>query len=141
MIRITDALSVPDGELTFTASRSGGPGGQNVNKVSTRVMLRFDVARSGSLTDEQRARIGSRLRGRITKDGVLVITSQEHRTQPANRAAALERFVGLLREALRPVVTRKRTRTPRAAKERRMESKRLRSRIKQLRSRNISPEE
>src|SRR5664280_3566590 len=79
---------------------SGGPGGQNVNKVATKVTLTFDVAASPSLTDAQRDRIRARLATRISKDGVLQVVSQRHRTQGANRAAALERFVELLRDAL-----------------------------------------
>ena len=141
MIRITDELSVGEWELTFRASRSGGPGGQNVNKVSTRVTLRFDVARSPSLSDEQRARVVARLAGRVTKDGMLVLTSQEHRTQLANREAVLDRFVTLLREAVRPIAVRRRTRAPRAAKERLVESKRRRSRVKRQRAKDIAWEQ
>lgn len=134
MVRVADNLVIADDELTFCASRSSGPGGQNVNKVATRATLRFDVARSPSLSDEQRARILARLRTRITKDGVLAVASQRHRTQSANRSAALERLVELLREALRRRPVRKKTAIPRAAKERRLETKQRRSRIKRLRS-------
>jgi ribosome-associated protein len=100
MIEIAPGLAIPDAELAFAASRSGGPGGQNVNKVATKVTLTFDVAASPSLTDAQRDRIRARLATRISKDGVLQVVSQRHRTQGANRAAALERFVELLRHAL-----------------------------------------
>jgi len=134
VIQITDNLAIPEDELKFAASRSGGPGGQNVNKVSTRVMLRFDVRGSSSLSEWQRRRILSRLATRVTKDGVLVVASQQHRSQRANREAAAARFVELLREALRRLPVRKRTAVPRAAKERRIESKKQRSRRKRLRS-------
>ena len=138
VIKINDRLAVPEEELSFAASRSGGPGGQNVNKVNTRVMLRFDVKRSPSLSDWQRGRILSRLATRITKDGVLVITSQRHRTQRANRAAAVERFAELLREALKRQRVRKKTRVPRAVKERRLEAKKRRGRVKKLRAKRVS---
>jgi len=135
MVRITNTLAILEDELAFSASRSSGPGGQNVNKVSTRVTLRFDVARSPSLSDEQRRRIRSRLRTRITKDGVLRVASQRHRTQAANRAAATERLAELLREALRRRPVRRKTRAPRAVNERRLESKKRRGRMKRLRAR------
>ncbi len=137
-IEINDRLSIPRDELSFAASRSGGPGGQNVNKVNTRVMLRFDVAGSPSLTDWQRARIRSRLATRITKDGVLVIASQRHRTQSANRAATVERFAELLRDALTRRRVRKKTRVPKSVVERRLEAKKRRGRLKRQRSKQVS---
>ncbi len=133
MVEIDGHLTIPDEELSFEFSRSGGPGGQNVNKVSTKATLLFDVSASPSLTDEQRSRIMSRLRTRITKAGVLRVTSQRHRTQRANREAAVERFAELLREALRPRRPRRRTRLPKAAKERRLLEKKRRSELKRRR--------
>jgi ribosome-associated protein len=100
MIRINDSLSIPRHEISFTFSRSGGPGGQNVNKLSTRATLLFDVNRSRSLSDGQRARIRERLGTRISGGGILRVTSRRHRSQRANREAAEERFAELLREAL-----------------------------------------
>ncbi|HEY4590035.1 MAG TPA: alternative ribosome rescue aminoacyl-tRNA hydrolase ArfB [Thermoanaerobaculia bacterium] len=127
MIPIDDTLAIPDEEVTFATSRSGGPGGQNVNKLETRVTLRFDLAGSTALSEEQKARLRERLATRITKDGVLQVTSQRHRSQAANRDAAVERFVELVQEALREEVPRKRTRPSRAAKARRLDEKKRRS--------------
>ena len=134
MIPITDDVAIPDEEVTFATSRSGGPGGQNVNKLETRVTLRFDLAASGSLTEEQKARLLERLATRITRAGILHISAQKHRTQGANRDAALERFAELVRDALREETPRKKTRTSRAAKARRVEEKRRHSERKRNRS-------
>ncbi|HSK77928.1 MAG TPA: alternative ribosome rescue aminoacyl-tRNA hydrolase ArfB [Thermoanaerobaculia bacterium] len=134
MIRITDDVAIPDEEVTFATSRSGGPGGQNVNKLETRVTLRFDLAASGSLTEEQKARLLERLSTRITRAGILHVSAQKHRTQGANRDAALERFAELVRDALREETPRKKTRTSRAAKARRVEEKRRHSERKRNRS-------
>ena len=101
MIEIDDSLAIPDEEVSFVTSRSGGPGGQNVNKLETRVTLRFDLAASPSLTDEQKSRLRERLATRITRAGILHVTSQKHRTQAENREAAVARFAELLREGLR----------------------------------------
>jgi ribosome-associated protein len=136
-IEIDDELSLPEEELTFTTSRSGGPGGQNVNKLETRVTLRFDLAGSPSLSDEQKARLRERLATRITRSGVLHVTAQKHRTQAANREAAQVRFAELLREALREEAPRKKTRIPRAVSRRRVEEKKRRGQRKQERSGKI----
>ncbi len=122
-------------ELTFTSSRSGGPGGQNVNKVSTRVTLRFNLDASPSLTEQQKTRLRRRLATRITRDGVLHVVSSKHRTQAANRKAATERFVELLADALRPTKRRVPTKTPRKSKERRLAEKAKRGETKRLRRR------
>ena len=135
MIHITRTITIDENEIQEYFVRSSGPGGQNVNKVETRVTLRFPVHDSPSLTADHKRRIAERLATRIGKDGELRVVSQRHRTQEANRRAALIRFAELLREALHEDPPRKRTRVPRAAKKRRIESKRDRGRVKRLRSR------
>lgn len=134
-IEIDRRLSIGADELTFTASRSSGPGGQHVNKVSSRITLRFDVDQSPSLDDTQRARIRERLATRVTKDGVLLVHAQQHRSQLRNREVAIERFAALLRQALSEDPTRKATRTPRRAHRKRVEHKRRKSQTKALRKR------
>jgi ribosome-associated protein len=140
MIRITEELTIPEEELSFSFSRSSGPGGQNVNKVSTRVTLRFDVENSPSLTADQRELIKKRLESRITKGGVLRVSSQKHRSQSGNRASATERFAGLLAEALQISRPRKPTGVPGAAKKKRLENKKRRGRLKDLRGRPFEDE-
>ncbi len=134
MLRITQAVEIPEDELAFTTSRSGGPGGQNVNKLNTRVTLLFDLAGSPSLTAGQKRRISARLATRINRNGVLRVVSQRHRSQSANRGAAVERFVELLQSALARRKRRIRTKPTAASKRRRLEGKKLRSRIKKERA-------
>lgn len=133
MVEINPSLTIPDSELELKTSRSAGPGGQNVNKLETRVTVRFDVAGSPSLGEEERERIRERLGTRITKAGVLQVSSQRHRTQAANREAAVARLAELLAGALEPEAERKPTRMPKAAKRRRLEEKRRRGRLKERR--------
>ena len=137
-IDITEKLTVPLSELKFTASRSSGPGGQNVNKVNTRVTLWFDVVNSPSLSDHQKELIRNRLPTRINKGGILRVVSQKHRTQASNREEAIVRFASLLRESLQEALPRKETKIPKATKERRLDEKKYRSRIKESRSNIIS---
>src|SRR5215468_10886617 len=133
MIRITDRISINEAELDESFIRASGPGGQNVNKLASAVQLRFDVRQSPSLAEDVRARL-ERLAGkRLTRDGVLVITAQRHRTQERNRQDARERLVELIREAAVRPVPRRPTKPTKTARERRVESKKRRSRIKGLR--------
>jgi ribosome-associated protein len=135
MIRVTDHIALDDSELDESFIRASGPGGQNVNKLSTAVQLRFDVRHSPSLTDEVRARL-ERLAGRrLTRDGVLVITAQSHRTQERNRADALDRLLELIRAAAVRPVPRRPTRPTKASRARRLESKKRRGGIKAMRGR------
>ncbi len=134
MLEIIGKTQIHESELLFRASRSGGPGGQNVNKLNTRMTLLFDVAGSPSLSDEQKRRVRTALSTRIDKQGVLRVASQRFRTQEANRQAAVERFVQLLAEALAPRPVRRKTKVPAGAREQRLRDKKHRSRLKQQRS-------
>jgi ribosome-associated protein len=135
MIEITPHLSIPEDELTIKATRSSGPGGQHVNKVSTRILLEFDVDSSPSLTTTQKRRIREHLSTRIALDGRLRIRCQRHRSQAANRREVVERFVALLQQALKPRPRRVKTRVPRGERARRLDSKRKRSEQKRRRRR------
>jgi ribosome-associated protein len=134
VIEVAPGVTLADDEVRFVASRSQGPGGQNVNKVASRVTLLFDLDGSASLTAEQRRLIHERLAGRISAEGVLRVSSQRHRGQAANRRAALERFVELLAQALRRRAKRVGTRPTAAARERRITDKRRRARLKAVRT-------
>jgi ribosome-associated protein len=135
VIEVTPELSIPESEVRFTTSRSSGPGGQNVNKVETRVTLLFDVTSSTTLSEAQRQRLCEVLRTRITRAGVLRVVAQVHRTQAANQRTAVERFVELVRDALAETPPRVPTSLPRAARRRRLEAKRRQGRLKQQRGR------
>jgi len=132
-ITITDAISIGEDELVETFVLASGPGGQNVNKVSSAVQLRFDVAHSPSLGDEVRARLSLLAGQRLTKDGVIVITARSHRSQERNRADARARLVELIRRAATPPKPRRATKPTRASKERRLDSKIRRSKLKRHR--------
>jgi ribosome-associated protein len=134
MIEIMHDVSIDEDELVFKVSRSGGPGGQNVNKLNTRVTLLFDVSNCGSLNDLQKQRILTRLASRADRNGVLRVVSQKYRTQGANRKAAVERLQQLLNDALKIRPVRKKSKVPYAAKQRRLEEKRRRSLLKRQRS-------
>jgi ribosome-associated protein len=134
MIEIDSHTAIAENELVMKASRSGGPGGQNVNKVNTRITLFFNVRNSASLSDDQKARILSRFSSRIDREGVLRVVSQKFRTQEANRRAAVERFGQLLAEAMKPVPVRKKTKASAGAHERRLARKKYRGAVKRNRA-------
>jgi ribosome-associated protein len=127
-----DGIIVAAQLLRAETSRSGGPGGQNVNKVESRVTIAVDVD-ALPLPDDRKQRIRERLAGRINKEGVLRVTSQAERSQVGNRDRALARMEELLREAITEAKSRRRTRTPQRAKEKRIEEKKKRGQIKKLR--------
>ena len=133
MIRVTDQISIDESEIAESFVRSSGPGGQNVNKLSTAVQLRFDVRRSPSLPNDVAVRLMRLVGKRLTKDGVLVIVAQNHRTQERNRAEALARLVALVQEAAVRPIPRRATKPTKAAREKRLENKKLRSNIKGMR--------
>lgn len=137
MIPIRPGLEIPESELAFVASRSGGPGGQNVNKVNSRITLQFDVGASSALSDDEKEKVRAKLATRINREGVLQVSSQKHRDQGMNRAAAIDRFAELLRDALTEAPPRRKTKVPRAAKKKRLEEKKKRSEIKSARSRSF----
>jgi len=134
MIEITDDICISEEDLVFKASRSSGPGGQNVNKVNTRVTLFFDVAGCEVLSHIQKQRILTRLSTRADKNGVIRVVSQKFRTQKANRRSAVERLQELLRGALKTRPVRKKTKVPERARRRRLEDKRRRSMLKRQRA-------
>jgi len=135
VIRVTRSISIDEEEIREVFVRASGPGGQNVNKVSTAVQLRFDVANSPSLPDGVRERLARIAGRRMTEDGVLVIDARQFRTQLKNREDARQRLVELVRKAAVPPKKRKKTRPTRASKEKRLESKRRRKRTKEGRKR------
>ena len=133
MIRVTDEISIDEREIEESFVRSSGPGGQNVNKLSTAVQLRFDVRRSPSLPNDVAVRLMGLAGKRLTKDGVIIIIAQSHRTQERNRQDARDRLIALIRQAAVVPVKRRKTRPTRASREKRIESKKRRGNIKGLR--------
>ena len=134
MIRVTDTISIDESELSESFVRASGPGGQNVNKVSSAVQLRFDARRSPSLPNDVALRL-MRLAGkRLTKEGVIVIIAQQHRTQERNRDDARARLIAMIRQAAVKPTPRRPTKVPKAKRRERLEGKRHRSTLKRMRS-------
>lgn len=135
MIEVTDTLSINDDEIQVDFVQASGPGGQNVNKVASKAQLRFDT-NSPSLPEEVRARLRVIARNRIAENGILLIDAKRYRTQEQNRADAIARLVELIRQATQKPKTRRKTKPSKASIEDRLQSKRRRSAVKQMR-RNI----
>ena len=133
MIPVTERISLAENELSFSFIRSSGPGGQNVNKVATSVQLRFDVTGSPSLPGRVKTRLAKLAGRRLTGEGILVIEARRFRTRERNRADAVERLAALIRKAAKTEKKRRPTRPTKAAKNARMEGKKKRGQIKDLR--------
>ena len=132
-MKITSSIEINDDEIRFNFVRSSGPGGQNVNKVATAAELRFDAAHSPSLPEGVRHRLMGLAGRRLTKEGEIVLFADRFRTQERNREDALERLADLIRRAVPPPVVRRATRPTLASRKRRLEGKKLRSKVKQMR--------
>ncbi len=130
MLEINAHLRLPDGELTWTFVRAGGPGGQNVNKVASKAVLRWNLAASASLPEDIKARLRARQANRITADGELILTSQRHRDQERNRQDCLDKLREMVAEAAKRPKTRRRTKPTRGSKERRLQAKKRRAATK-----------
>ena len=135
MLEITPTLQIPDSEFTWTFARSGGPGGQNVNKVASKALLRWDIAASTALPDDVKIRLALQQKRFFTQDGGVIIMSQRYRDQDRNRDDCLEKLRTIILQALSVPKTRKKTRPSRGSKRARLQDKRRNSAIKQTRRR------
>jgi ribosome-associated protein len=139
-LHIKNGITIPSNELEITASRAGGPGGQHVNKSSTRITIRWNVPKSSALTPEQKTRLLTNLQSQLTSEGDLIIHNSASRSQAQNKEMALSRLAQLIRKGLYVPKKRIATETPEARKEERLAQKTQRSRIKKLRSRKFEDE-
>jgi len=130
MLKITNRISIPYDEIRFITSRSSGPGGQHVNTTDSRVTLLFNVDKTSSLTQLQKVAVKGKLRRRINSRGVLQVSSQQSRSQKSNKDSAIERFVELMKWALKPVIPRKETAVPKSSKRKRLDRKKRTSQRK-----------
>lgn len=137
---INSLVTIPASELVFSASRSSGPGGQHVNTTDSRVQLRWDLQESAALTEAQRIRLLQSLSSRLTDAGQLILACDTHRSQLRNRLEVAQRLASMVREALVPPKPRKKTRSTKAAKERRLDDKRRRSSLKKDRGTSHEPD-
>jgi len=137
---IKNGITIPEHELEITASRSGGAGGQHVNKTDTKITIRWNIKNSSALTDEQKVRICNKLQSRITEDGDIIVHNSESRSQQQNKKNALNNLAAIIRNALHVEKKRIATKVSKALKEARLKSKAHRSSIKQMRSKKITIE-
>lgn len=136
-VSLKNGIVIPDHEIEITASRSGGPGGQHVNKTSTKITLRWNVKNTTVLTDEQKERVLQNLIGRLTSEGDLIIQNRASRSQQQNREMALAQLAQTISKALHVPKKRMKTRTPKGVKEARLQSKTHRGTIKKMRSKKF----
>lgn len=137
-VRIKNGIIIPDHELEITASRAGGPGGQHVNKASTKITIRWNVKNSTALTDEQKERVIQNLQARLTEEGDLIIHNRESRSQQQNKELALAQLAQTVRKALHVPKKRMKTRTPKSVKEARLQHKARRGEVKKMRSKKFN---